>query len=376
MKIKSVSAKEKSGWNIVDVNFNCMLTLLVGASGVGKTKILDVISRLSHISRGESVNAFSWKVVFEHKCTEYVWEGEFEDDKNSQSIFRLDEKDSCKIVKEIIYENNEIIVNRSSYSLIYKNQKLIKLDDTKSVVYLLKEEESIKPIYIGFQNCYKLDTGDNTIHISPIVDISKRTPLNVSMIKQMSYFSPMEKLFLLKENKIKEFDVIVGKFKDIFPTVNDVDFTMAKGFNDMVFPILRIKERNVSEWIVQMNISSGMLRTLIQITMLVLSNDGDVIMIDEFENGLGVNCINDLADLVMEPESNVQIIMTSHHPYIINTIPVKNWMIITRNGSNVNHDTAHQLRIGEHSKHDAFMQLIQTHEFKTGLRRSVENEFI
>lgn len=125
----------------------------------------------------------------------------------------------------------------------------------------------------------------------------------------------------------------------------------------------------MSVWINQSDISAGMMRTLLQIITLVLANDGDVIMIDEFENGLGVNCINELADLIMEPEADIQVVMTSHHPYIINAIPVKDWKILTRNGSDVHVHTAEELHIGEHSKHEAFMQLLQTPEYRTGQNR-------
>ena len=148
-----------------------------------------------------------------------------------------------------------------------------------------------------------------------------------------------------------------------------IDFALVQANNDTVFPVLRIKEKNVASWIEQTEISSGMMRTLIQIITLVLANDGDVIMIDEFENGLGVNCINELADLIMEPEADIQVVMTSHHPYIINAIPVKDWKILTRNGSDVHVQTAEELHIGEHSKHEAFMQLLQTPEYRTGLNR-------
>ena len=109
-----------------------------------------------------------------------------------------------------------------------------------------------------------------------------------------------------------------------------------------------------------------MYRTLSQIVTLTLADDGDVILIDEFENGLGINCIDNLADMALEPDANIQIIMTSHHPYIINAIPFNDWRIVSRTGSNVSVNTAKDLNLGTHSKHDAFMQLIQTSAYKTG----------
>lgn len=153
---------------------------------------------------------------------------------------------------------------------------------------------------------------------------------------------------------------------DIFPLVEDIDFTKERFFDGTVIPLLKIKEKGVSSWIMQDEISTGMFRTISQITILVLAQDGDVILIDEFENGLGVNCIDQLAEQIIDPEKNVQIILTSHHPYIINNIPFKRWKIVTRENSDVCVQSAAELKIGEHSKHEAFMQLIQTKAFKTG----------
>ena len=273
------------------------------------------------------------------------------------------------LVEEFISDNGKTIVSRTKNSFAYKGSEMVKLDAAKSAVELLKGEDTIAPIYRGFSQCYSLNVADTSIHVSPVVDVSKRNALNVMLVKALSMFSPLERLFLLRESKLKEFDLICQKFQEIFPTVEKVDFTLAKTFNDTLVPILVIKEKNVPTWIGQDGISSGMMRTLSQIITLVLANDGDVIMIDEFENGLGVNCINELADLIMEPEADIQVVMTSHHPYIINAIPVKDWKILTRNGSDVHVHTAEELHIGEHSKHEAFMQLLQTPEYRTGQNR-------
>ena len=370
MKFKSISAKDKtSGWNVENIQFNPMLTLLVGASGVGKTMILRLINGLCSVAHGSSFNGLKWKVEFEHHGQNYIWEGEFET-KNELEITIPEMKDYRFVIEnEKISENGETLVLRSKESFKYKGQELVKLDNSKSAIEILKEEPSIKPIYTGFGQCYNWNITDANIRFSPIVDMSKQTTLSIAQIRSLGHLSPLERMFLLRENKLKEFDMICQKFQDIFPTVEKLDFRLIKSINEVFIPVLLIKEKNVSTWIRQDGISSGMMRTLLQIITLVLANDGDVIMIDEFENGLGVNCINELADLIMEPEADIQVVMTSHHPYIINAIPVKDWMILTRDGCDVHVHTAEQLRIGEHSKHEAFMQLLQTPEYRTGQNR-------
>ena len=45
-----------------------------------------------------------------------------------------------------------------------------------------------------------------------------------------------------------------------------------------------------------------------------------LVLIDEFENGLGVNCIDVLAELLLGERRDLQFVITSHHPKIINQI--------------------------------------------------------
>ena len=371
MKFKSITARNKrTGWNIENMQFNPMLTLLVGASGVGKTNVLNIVRMLTRVAKGESFNGFAWEVEFELNRRDYVWEGEFEIIEANQTLMRAMEVGDAhaSVVREMILDKGEIIVMRSSDGIRYKGNDLVKLDNAKSIVELLKEEPSIKPIYDGFIQCYELEMTDNSRQFEP--NLSKYKGLmDLDHIKQLGYLSPLEKLYLLRVNKLKEFELIGQTFRTIFPSVEMIDVAMSKAFDNYFVIELKIKEKDVDSWIGQLDISSGMFRTMLQITALVLANDGDVIMIDEFENGLGVNCINELADLIMEPEADIQVVMTSHHPYIINTIPVKDWKILTRNGSNVQVHTAEELHIGEHSKHEAFMQLMQTPEYKTGQNR-------
>lgn len=371
MKFKSISARNKrTGWNIENMQFNPMLTLIVGASGVGKTKVLNVIKTLTRIAKGESFSGLEWKVEFVQNGHDYVWEGEFE---IPSEILQVDVKDyepgktEFSIVKEVVYDNGELLVNRSSNSIFYKNQELVKLDKAKSIVALLKEEPSVKPIYDGFNVCNSLDSIYRG-QLALLESLNNKFQFEIEQIRQFGALVPIECLLLLKNNNYKEFDTISQIFKTIFPTVENIDVIYTKTSDNLSSVVLRIKEKDVPHWIEQPDISSGMFRSLVQIITLVLANDGDVIMIDEFENGLGVNCINELADLIMEPEADIQVVMTSHHPYIINAIPVKDWKILTRNGSDVHVHTAEELHIGEHSKHEAFMQLLQTREYKTGTR--------
>lgn len=366
MKLKRLYFKNNlTGWNVREVCFD-NLTLLVGASGVGKTQILHALSSLAKIAQGDSENGVEWEVEFEQVGNKYIWNGEFETVKtDAEDVYNFRQA-KYNILRETLTMGDELIISRTTEQLVYKKTPTVKLDGSKSAIELLRAEDLIAPIAKGFHHLYQLQGGNIGISMSPVVhNMEERTELKD--IKEKAALAPFDKLFLLKKNNLREFDVIKEQFVEIFPLVEDVDFAIASYFNDVPFPILKIKEKGVESWILQPNISSGMRRTLAQIVTLTLADNGDVILIDEFENGLGVNCINQLAELVLDPDADIQVVMTSHHPYIINTIPFNKWKVVTRRASDVSVHTAEELNIGRHSKHEAFMQLIQTSAYKTGI---------
>lgn len=270
------------------------------------------------------------------------------------------------IVWEKLQKDNQIIVERTTNCILYNGQETLKLDNQKSAINLLKQEDIIEPIYNSFRRLYKLNTESRGISISPLMQDQSKI-LTVDEIRQLPSNKIIDKLFLLKKNTLPEFESICNSFCEIFPSVEEIDFTIGQFFNERTYPILQIREKKSKAWILQSEISSGMYRSLAMLVTLYLAEDGDVILVDEFENGLGVNCINQLAENFISPETDVQIVMTSHHPYIINTIPYKCWKVVVRDANNVHIYTAEDLNIGEYSKHDAFMQLIQTSAYRNGM---------
>jgi predicted ATPase len=122
----------------------------------------------------------------------------------------------------------------------------------------------------------------------------------------------------------------------------------------------------VQTWIHEFQLSSGMSLSLQYIAELYLCADNTVILIDEFENSLGINCIDAITDSIVAQKRDLQFILTSHHPYIINNINPENWKIIARKGGSVRNYNAEQLDIGK-SKHAAFTQLINLDEYADGI---------
>lgn len=367
MKLKRITIiNHLTGWNVKDLVFDTYLTLLVGASGVGKTLILRAIKDISNIANGSSINGFEWDVTFENNGNVYQWTGKFTKTNNNSNYFKLDTQE-YPIICESLRCGNHLIIQRENDQILLNGQQTVKLDTAKSAIALLKEEDEIKPVFNAFRQIFELVNYNDSIKISPFLSKKRNEIKELKDIHNSPFLSPIEKLFILRKQRLPQFEKIKELFTDIFKNIEDIDFSLEQLFDDTMYPVLKIKERGVDAWIMQDSISSGMFRTLSQITFLVLAQDGDIILIDEFENGLGVNCIDQLADQILDADQNIQVIITSHHPYIINSIPFEKWKVVTRNRCNLKVLTADDLKIGKHSKHDAFMQLIQTNAYRMGI---------
>lgn len=366
MRIKRLSYKDNiTGWNIRDIEFSAF-TLLVGASGVGKTQILKAIQNLASIASGRSGNGIEWDVQFSINGIDYEWQGAFSADESEYAKMLHRKAPSIPVIFEKLIKGAETIVSRDGSGILFRDTRTVKLEPTKSVIALLKEEDEIQPINDAFISITKLDNTLSRVSFSAGTVFDQAKVESFEDVRKMRFLYPIDKLFMLYKFNLVEFEEIKQEFHEVFPTVVDIRFTIENALEDVSSPVLQIKEEGADQWILYQNISSGMLRTLSQMVLLKFAKDGDVVLIDEFENSLGVNCIDEVAESILDLDKDVQFIITSHHPYIINSINYQKWKIVTRKGSDVSVHTAEELGIDSHSNHERFMQLVQLSAYKTG----------
>ncbi len=379
MRIKTLTYRDNAlKWELEKADFEA-LTLLVGASGVGKTQILKSILNLKSVASGKSISGIHWEITFETlNGNLYKWKGEYE---NKGDIdFSDDDDEELKRHKpsiqfETLHLNGKILVDRNNNEIIFNGNKTVKLPNQQSVIYLLKEEDLIQPAFEGFGKILFSDQTDSTreayrIKFSDTQKLLKSVK-TISQIQEAKEDIRI-KLFLAYKNVPEIFEIIKERYIDIFPQVEDIkvepldmdDEDLPMFFKE--YPFIQIKEKGIEKWIKQHNISSGMFRSLIHISEIYLCSEGSVFLIDEFENSLGINCINELTNDILSSKRKTQFIITSHHPYIINNVDYTNWKLVTRTKGVVKTHKPEKFNIGK-SKHDAFMQLIQLEQYQTGL---------
>lgn len=379
MRIDNIFFKDEARmWSLEKSSFN-KLTLLVGASGVGKTQILKSIMNLKAIAEGQALSGVSWAITFHTLDNRYYyWAGKFENKGDIEfSEYEDDEieRNTPILLNEEIRLDNKTILQRSSDQILFNGAITVKLPQHQSALYLLKEEDLIKPAFNGFKKIINSDQSD-----------SQKEPYKIrifetqKLLKSLKTINKIQeskedirtKLYLTYKNASHIFQEIKARYIDIFPQIEDIKVEPLDFEDDGLpmilkeYPFIQIKEFGINKWIKQQNISSGMFRTLIHISEIYLCSAGSVFLIDEFENSLGINCINELTSDILTSERQLQYIITSHHPYIINNIHFDNWKLVTRNRGVIQTHVAKDFNLGN-SKHDAFMQLLQLEEYQTGI---------
>ncbi len=370
MKIKKLEYyDDEYQWQLEPVDFWQNLNLLVGVSGAGKTRLLNAINNLKNIANGASLNGVRWNVYFlSNDDCEYHWSGEFETKESTTPIdSNSAQEEQVNIISETLSFNQKAIVKRTREKIIFHGEKTPKLSPYKSIIELLKQEDSIIPVKEELDKIILADSGrsfDKTM-LLPVSIVKKHENSSLLSLKE-SDLPILIKLAILYRIFPQEFEKIKKTFARVFSNVADIKVESIK--NEYI-PLalsqllkeattVSIKEKGVQNWI--KNISSGMFKTLMYISQLYLSPDNCVILIDEFENSLGVNCLDSVTDLILDNQES-QFIVTSHHPYVINNISPAYWKIVTRQGSLVTVKNAKDFHISE-SRQKAFIDLINVLE--------------
>jgi len=373
MKIKSFTFNSTNqNWNIEEVYFDD-LNLLVGASGVGKTRILRALDLICDVAKDKKrkLDDVQWSINFSHLGKNYRWEL-----KTSNSIDEAfsSEPGQAEIVYEKLIEVKDSceaeILHRTTTESKLNNEKLPKLKRTESAITLLAEEDSIAPIAEAFKRFIFNETPQrvvvsvpfdpNNVSMSSDSELTDSEHIDVEKFKETSVDTPtVFKAFFLQKLFPDLFDEIKESYIDIFPSVKDVRVTINRESSNQHRLLFEIEEDDSDNWISQQHISSGMYRTLTYLIEILAAPEESVVVIDEFENSLGVNCMPELTDFILDKSPKLQFILTSHHPYIINNIPWKTWQVVSRVDNKIRSRKAVDIpELDTASSLDKFTQLV------------------
>lgn len=368
MKIKWIEFENlNTDLKIERINFFEDVTLLVGLSGVGKSQILNAVSYslALAIRRDIVLQPYSAELGIEIDNDIYEWSYKIEPKPYNDVI--VDDSEEYIITEEklkkndnTIFERNGANVNVTGYTSVPQPKK------DESLLLQYSEDKEFESLIMGLRKLYSIEMelevrggikSESFNNLKSKVNniLSKN---NNTDFKRFSHLPVMLKVYIAKnyypELYIKIFDAI----KELFIEIQDID-VVEDVAREMYLLCMTVYDKKL----LQNDISNGMLKTIYYIVELFTMSNNSLVMIDEFENGLGVNCIDLLSELLLNERKDLQFIITSHHPKIINSIPMNRWKIIDRTVSTVTNSGFDKYGIGN-SQHDAYFNLINRWEYE------------
>ena len=377
MRLVKYRYSNNEGWDFSEVEFS-KINLLVGDTGTGKTRFLNTIFNLGRSVASEeyTLRGGFWDVTVTQNNITYQWTIDVISTKKHKEylvgeeyVWRFD-KEGKKVP----------LIERDQNKFMFLGKKLPKLSQKKTSINLLQDEEEINPIYKGFASIlrrqFSRDALERVLEYQPIpIGLLDR----VKNEKDLTEIFHLElrlnaTLFFLSQHFPSKYRQICEYYRTIFPFISKIEILditdLHKNFSvPSKLPVFCIQEKEVDKWIELGQLSSGMQKVLLILTDATILPEGGIYLIDEYENSLGINSINFLPTLLYETDVSGQFIITSHHPYIINNIPIENWLITHRLGGKVNIMYGKELveRFGK-SKQQAFIKLVNDPLFSQGVQ--------
>jgi hypothetical protein len=152
------------------------------------------------------------------------------------------------------------------------------------------------------------------------------------------------KLAIVHEIAPAYFAMIVQSVRERFPQIADVDFDrLTRGrFTDV--PALRVLEHGTDQWQSELGGTSGLtisserLQAVLNLASVALWPDNAVILIDDFETSLGTYCLEPVMAAAADQDRNLQVILTSADPDVLQRIGRDRRKVVVWQGSIVTID--------------------------------------
>ena len=359
----------KTQLKIERIYFNKDVTLLVGLSGVGKTQILNAVEYSLNLAIDKDVQLRPYKVGMGLLIDgeEYEWFYEINKVDNGNDLI-VNEENKYEFIYEKLVKNKEIVFERNNMEIeVIGYDKVPQSKKSESLILQYSEDDNFQKLNSGIRKLYSVEIelavrggirSESFSRLKSKVIDTLSTSKETIEFKVFSHLPVAVKLYIVKNYYQDLYVQIFDAVKELFIEIEDIDVE-----EDVVREMYLVSIKVYGKKLLQQDISNGMLKTIYYIVELFTMSEDALVLIDEFENGLGVNCIDVLSELMLSERNDLQFIITSHHPKIINSIDKDKWKIIDREGSIVKNSSSISYGIGN-SQHDAYFNLINRWEFE------------
>lgn len=368
MKIQWIEFENiKTNLKIQRIYFNTDVTLLVGLSGAGKTQILNSIQYSLNLALNKDTILCPYRVGMGILVEEEEYEWFYEINQIKENEWIINEENNYEFSFEKLVRNKEVIFERR-----YTQVKVLGYDKVpqpkkdESLILQYAEDKNFEKLILGIRKLYSVEMelavrgGIPREHFSRLktkaLDAMSRE--KQAEFKIFSHLPVAVKLYIAKNYYFELYVKIFDMVKELFTEIEDINVE-----EDSAREMYLVSIQVYGKKLLQHDISNGMLKAIYYIVELYTMSEDSLVLIDEFENGLGVNCIDLLSELMLSERNDLQFIITSHHPKIINAIDKDQWRIIDREECTIKNSSSSAYGIGN-SQHDAYFNLINRWEFE------------
>lgn len=315
MLLSSFSYKE-SRWELSSLTLDNSPCLIVGRNSSGKTRTIHALQNVVSFMQMKQMffldsNSFSAEMVFKDEL-----------DFNYKMNYSFTVKDGI-IDKESLIVNDEVLIRRTSKTAKYKSD-VINPPTNRLIVQVRRDKNAypeIEKLMIWAEGVNCVSCSD----INPFTIISPSRFINpFSFSELVDSLDNEDKNCVLKNASKLDYNI--------------TSISTLKASENLKF--VNVKEKLVSENIIDMQLSSGMLRTLYLLCYMVYikkNSKASLLLIDDMSEGLDYSRSIRLGRMIFDDcrENCLQVISSSNDAFLMDVVDISNWQILRRVGSKV-----------------------------------------
>ena len=329
MRLVRFSFKDGGMWNLKKVSLG-NINLIVGPNAVGKTRSIKAIDTVVHFML--KVPELFDPSTFE--CGLSFIDGE------SSIHYNFNVKDKS-ILSEMLSVDNTLVIKRDTRSSIIENE-LINPPDGMLITQVIRDTQKypvIERIMEWAEHTYGIAFSSVRPSYKNLGGEASKLFNNVLPLPEM-----YEKISEVNKDDIR---TIMCKMDYDIEKIGLVPLPQK---NKLVF----LSENGVNMPLFSFSLSNGMFRvfyTLVYVFYLSKITGEKCLLIDDLGEGLDYHRSTKLGEWLFKhcEDNNIQLIVTSNDNVLMNHVDLKYWIILSRNGSDVD-------AINEASDHDLFRQ--------------------
>lgn len=314
MILSSFGYKEL-GWELTELSPLKPVNLLVARNATGKTRTIRAL---------QNVTSFMQMKDASMGIRSFEANLKFEDAKNPDWKMDYSFKLNNGVVeKEVLVVNGVTLIKRTKATAKYETTK-INPPSEKLVVQIRRDKDlypEIEQLMLWVEGVTSVSCSD--INPFTIIGTGKYiNPYNFSDL--VDALSPAEMKKVLTTAKGLGYNIA---------SIKTIEAT--KGIR-----LVQLKERSISNEMVDMQLSSGMLRTLYLLCFVSVIKHNkklSMLLIDDMGEGLDYRRSIDLGKIIFEDcaQNGLQLVASSNDAFLMDVVDIANWQVLRRKGSKV-----------------------------------------